>query len=260
MPDRRDLVVQYAILELHVTSRLLALFLTAVAGCAANHPAAAPEASDNAAVPAVRRAQPRPAIGAWGFDTAGMDRSVAPGENFFRYANGRWLAATQIPPDQSNYGMNGMLTELSNERTRPIIEAASGPPGSNGQRVCDYYKTFMDEAAIEANGIAPVQPWLDEIAAIKDAAGVVEQLARRSRLGGNSPFNTAVVQDDREPETYLATLSQGGLGLPDRDMYDDSPSEFRVSVVRNIDAWYDAFQPKPGEALYLPPDQRVKIW
>jgi len=213
-----------------VTSRLFAVILATLAGCGSNRPAATPpatpEASPPAAAPVATAARPKPEIGSWGFDTAGMNPTVTPGASFFQYANGRWLAATQIPADKSNYGMFSVLTDLSNERTRQIIEAASGSPGSDGQRIGDYYKTFMDEAAIEAQGTAPVQPWLDEIAKIKDTAGVVQQLARRSRQGGNSPFNTIVGQDDREPERYLATLSQGGLGLPDRDMYDAKAAQF----------------------------------
>ena len=247
------------------------VILAVVAGCRSTTPAALPVAATAPPAPATAPTTPTsppapaakadgPAIGTWGFDTAGMNKTVSPGQSFFRYANGVWLTSTQIPADKSNVSMFSVLTYLSDERTRQIIEAASGPPGSNGQRIGDYYKSFMDEAAIEAKGAAPIQPRLDAIAKIADTAGVVRELSRRSRAGEQSPLNAGVAQDDREPDHYIATLSQGGLGLPDRDMYDDSPSEFRVSVVRNIDAWYDAFQPKPGEALYLPPDQRVKIW
>ena len=211
--------------------RLFAVFL-AMAGCGSNRPAATPPlAQPETTTPAPAAAAapvsaPKAQIGPWGFDLAGMNPTVAPGASFFQYADGRWLASTQIPADKSNYGMFSVLTDLSNERTREIIEAASGAPGSDGQRIGDYYKTFMDEAAIEAKGTAPVQPWLDDIAAIKSPAGVVLQLARRSRLGASSPLNTIVGQDDREPEKYLATLAQGGLGLPDRDMYDAKAKQF----------------------------------
>jgi len=210
-----------------VTSRRFAVILATLAGCASSRPAASPPSTTPEVAPGpAASARPKAAIGAWGFDTAGMNTSVAPGTSFFQYANGRWLASTQIPADKSNYGMFSVLTDLSNERTRQIIEAASGAAGSDGQRIGDYYKTFMDEAAIEAKGIAPIQPALDEIASIKDTAGVVQQLARRSRHGGNSPLFTIVGQDDREPDKYLATLSQGGLGLPDRDMYDAKAAQF----------------------------------
>src|SRR5207248_9237261 len=110
-----------------------------------------------------------PAIGPWGFDLAGMDRSVAPGDDFDRYANGGWLARTRIPNDQEASSTMLMLTERGQEWTREVIESAGGAPGTDGQRVADYYRSFMDEASIDAAGIAPIQPRLDQIAAIHDA-------------------------------------------------------------------------------------------
>jgi putative endopeptidase len=222
-----------------MTQRWHAVIFAALAGCHSTAPATGP-AAPPATLPAPAADTPVPAagppatapqatgaaIGPWGFDLAGMNKTVAPGNSFFRYANGTWLATTQIPADKSNVSMFSVLTDLSNERTRTIIEAASGPPGSNAQRIGDCYKAFMDEPAIEAKGLAPIQPRLAEIAKIKDVAGVVHEIARRSREGGNSPLNAGVAQDDRQPDKYIATLSQGGLGLPDRDMYDAKAAQF----------------------------------
>src|SRR5262245_16908491 len=112
-------------------------------------PAAPPTASAPApAAPAPMPARPKPELGTYGFDAAGMDPQVAPGASFFRYADGRWLATTQIPADRSDYGMFTALADRSDERTRQILESASGAPGTDAQRIGDYYKTFMDEAAI----------------------------------------------------------------------------------------------------------------
>jgi putative endopeptidase len=155
-----------------------------------------------------------------------MDTSVAPGESFYRYANGRWLTSTQIPADKADYGMFTVLSDKSDERTKGILESASGAPGTDAQRIGDYYKTFMDEAAIEAKGLAPVQKRLDEIARIQDVRGVVLAFAAESRRLGQSPFRTIVSQDAREPEKYIAHIAQGGLGLPDRDMYDAKKEQF----------------------------------
>jgi putative endopeptidase len=218
--------------------RTIAIVVAALAGCGTKPPAAAPEAPPPpAAAPAVASAPTTApaapsssstgaAIGTWGFDVAGMNKSVPPGQSFFRYADGGWLSSTQIPVDKSNFGMFSVLEDLSNERTRAIIESATGAPGSNGQRIGDYFKSYMDEAAIEAKGISPVKPWLDEIAQIRDVAGVVHEFGRRARGGFASPFNTGVGQDDREPDKYIAVLGQGGLGLPDRDMYDVKNAQF----------------------------------
>jgi len=119
-----------------------------------------------------------------------------------------------------------VLRDRSDERTRQILETATGGPGSDGQRAGDYYKTFMDEAAIEAKGTAPIKAQLAEIARIKDTAGVVLQFAANARRGYRTPFGAAIAQDEREPEKYIANIGQGGLGLPDRDMYDAKAQQF----------------------------------
>ena len=209
-------------LEAHMKTRLLAMFLATAAACGSNKPAATDPASNH----------PKAEIGNWGFDLAGMDASVAPGASFYRYANGKWLTSTQIPADKAEYGMFTVLSDRSDDRTRQIIENASGPAGSDGQRIADYEKAFMDEAAIEARGIAPIQPELDRIAKIEDPTGVVIEFAASARrLGGRGaasspPFRTVVGQDARQPDTYIGHISQGGLGLPDRDMYDAKKEQF----------------------------------
>jgi putative endopeptidase len=174
--------------------------------------------------------KPKPVYGTWGFDLAGMDKSVAPGNDFFAFANGTWVKNTPIPADKSSYAMFTVLHEQSQERTKKILEAAGGNAQATDpdvQKIGDYYKTFMDEAAIEAKGIGPAKPWLDEIAKIKDAHGVAVELASFSRHMVTSPFQTAVSQDDREPDKYIGVLGQGGLGLPDRDMYDAKNKQFQ---------------------------------
>jgi putative endopeptidase len=168
----------------------------------------------------------KPSIGAWGFDSQGMDSSVPPGANFYAYANGGWLKTTQIPADKSNYGMFSVLGDQSDDRTKEIILGANGEPGSESRKIADYYKSFMDEAAIETKGITPIQAELDKIAAIKDANALITAFADNARHFDTTPFDTAVGQDDREPEVYIASISQGGLGLPDRDMYDAKAKQF----------------------------------
>jgi len=180
-------------------------------------------------VPALGPAKPKPELGSYGFDEAGMDKSVAPGASFYLYANGQWLKTNKIPEDKSAYGMFNVLADRSTERTRQIIETASGPPGSNGQRVGDYYKTFMDEATIEALGITPLKAKLEEIAKVEDVQGLVLLLAARSRHLGDSPFQTFMTQDRRDPEHYIPYIGQGGLGLPDRDMYDAKLKQFAAA-------------------------------
>jgi putative endopeptidase len=255
--------------ERKVNKRLIAVSLATLAGCGSSKPdtttppttdlpavtePSAPEAAmppTTPPTPSPAPARARPEIGAWGFDVTGMDPSVAPGASFYAYANGGWQKATQIPADKSNYGMFTALSDRSDERTRKIIEAANGAPGSDGQRIADYYKSFMDEAAIEAKGIAPIQPWLDEIARIKDAAGVVHQLASNARRLWSVPFRAYVEQDDREPDKHIASLSQGGLGLPDRDMYSAKAAQFaplRAGYKKYIAAMFTLIGVRDAEA------------
>ncbi|MBA3504115.1 MAG: M13 family metallopeptidase [Myxococcota bacterium] len=162
----------------------------------------------------------RPELGTWGFDSAGMNKEVTPGESFYQFANGTYLKTTQIPADKSNYGMFGALDDRSQERTKLIIQSTKGASGTEAGKIADYYKSFMDEAAIEAKGWEPIKPELEKIAAIKDRRGLVARFAEHSRSGRKSPLATYVAQDEKDPERHIALLVQSGLGLPDRDMYD----------------------------------------
>ncbi|NVB83413.1 MAG: M13 family metallopeptidase [Kofleriaceae bacterium] len=195
-----------------------------------SNPTSTPVAGEQAAA-ATPSNKGKPEIGAWGFDKAGMDTKVAPGNNFYQYANGGWLKNTPIPADKSNYGMFTVLSDRSDERTKEIILGASAAQGPEGQKIADYYKSFMDEAAIEAAGIKPLEADLARITKIKDTKGLVEAFAWQSRTLSESPIQTTVIQDDKAPEQYIAVVAQGGLGLPDRDMYDAKNKQFEA--VRN---------------------------
>jgi putative endopeptidase len=177
-------------------------------------------------VPVAAPAAPHAEIGAWGFDRAGMDTSVAPGQDFYKFASGAWATNTKIPEDKASYGMFNVLVDRSDERVKQIILNAKGEPGSEERKIADYYQSFMDEAAIEAKGIAPIQPDLDRINGLKTVSELVVAFADNTRRGRSSPLGVGVNQDDKDPDHYLVNLSQDGLGLPDRDMYDVSKKQF----------------------------------
>jgi len=169
----------------------------------------------------------KPEIGTFGFDMAGMDRTVPPGKSFYEYANGGWDKATEIPADRANYGMFTKLDDLSKERTRAILEqdAAGRAPGTSPRKASDYYKAFMDEAAIEAKGTAPLKAELTRLDAITDKASLARTMGTLAREGVQSPFGAYVNVDDKDPDTYRPTMFQSGLGLPDRDYYlQDTPA------------------------------------
>ena len=158
----------------------------------------------------------RPEIGDFGFDLAGRDTSVAPGKDFYDYANGDWQKVTQIPADRSAYGMFHRLQDLSQQRLRSLLEEVAKQPGNKSG---DFYTSFMDEAAINAKGAAPIKPWLAAIKATKDRRALAIEAAKMQRYGVSGLFSAEVGQDDKNPDAYIVGLSQGGLGLPDRDYY-----------------------------------------
>jgi putative endopeptidase len=188
---------------------------------------AGPPAASTGAAPAAK-----PTYGSFGVDTAGMDPSVAPGDNFYRYANGTWVDKTEIPPDRSSYGMFTRLAEEASRRTRELIEETArteAPAGSEVRKLGDLFSSFMDEAAIEARGLAPLAPELQRITAIANRRELAAALGDTLRADVD-PLNTGDVTTDRllglwvsedfnEPSRYAAYLLQGGLGLPDRDYY-----------------------------------------
>ncbi len=157
----------------------------------------------------------KPEIGDFGFDTTGMDKSVMPGNDFYAFANGTWAKNTAIPADKSNYGMFTALADLSQKRTQEILEAAKGDPNSMIGRA---YASYLDSASVEAKGLAPIQPWLAKIRTV-DKPGLAALLAEADRNGVSHFFGGYVGQDDKNPDVYIYTMFQGGLGMPDRDFY-----------------------------------------
>ncbi|MFM9828364.1 MAG: M13 family metallopeptidase [Sphingomonas sp.] len=163
----------------------------------------------------------RPEIGDFGFDEAGMDRSVAPGDDFFGYAGGTWLKTTAIPADKSSYGAFDVLQDLSQDRTKGLLEAAMADPSS---KIGLAYAAYLDSATIDAKGLAPIQPWLKRIKSLRSKKGYAALVAEADRNGVAVPFGSGVGQDAKAPDVYTVGLRQGGLGLPDRDYYlSDSP-------------------------------------
>ena len=178
-----------------------------------------------------------------GIDLAGIDRSVAPGSDFFAYANGTWMKTTEIPPDRAAYGVGAAVADLTNQRTNELIKQAArahAPAGSDTRKIGDYYTAYMDEAAIEARGLQPLQPALGRIAAIADRRALARVLGSTLRADVDvlnaTNFYTDnllglwVAQDLDNPTRYLPFLLQGGLDMPDRDYYlDPSP---RMAEIR----------------------------
>ena len=202
--------------------RMLAFLVatTALAGCAAQTVQLPPPVQAEALPQAAPEPAPPPAekasLGTFGFDQTGMDRSVAPGNDFYEFANGSWMKRTEIPADKSNFGMFVELQDLSQQRVRDILDAAKDDPNS---KVGNAYVSFLDEAAVEAKGLAPITPWLDRVRGLQSRSGYAALEAEAARNGITGLFGGGVGTDDRNSEVYITGLYQAGLGMPDRDMY-----------------------------------------
>ena len=190
---------------------------TALAGCAARTVppvAAAPAVAE--AAPAPVATAPKPEIGDYGFDATGMNPAVAPGDNFYQFANGIWEKRTPIPADKSNYGSFNVLDDLSRERTRSLIEVSAKDPSS---RIGAAFASFMDTAAIDAKSLAPIQPWLSTIAGLKSRSQLAKLYAEAQANGVGIPFALGTAQDAKDSQHYALHMFQSGLGMPDRDYY-----------------------------------------
>ncbi len=182
----------------------------------------------------------KPVFGTFGVDGAGMNKAVKPGDDFYAFVNGTWNSKTEIPSDKASWGGFGILRDLSDTRTRGIIEsvaAAKNEPGSSGQKVGDYFASFMDEAAIEAKGATPLAPLLAQVAAIQTPTQLAAAFAIANRVGIDTPIGMGVELDLKDNTVYSAYLGQGGLGLPDRDYYlENNPRfvEVRTKYVTHI--------------------------
>jgi putative endopeptidase len=169
-----------------------------------------------------------------------FDPSVKPQDDFFRYVNGGWLKTVVIPGDQARWGSFNELILRNEENLRMICErlitkAATLNPTE--RLVADFYVSGMDQATIDAAGIAPLKPELERIAAVKSPGEVMAAIAHLQRSGVPVGFSFGSSPDSKDSTHELAQLSQGGLGLPDRDYYffdDDKSKKIREQYVAHI--------------------------
>jgi endothelin-converting enzyme/putative endopeptidase len=160
---------------------------------------------------------PKAKYGPWGVDYADMDRSVKPADDFFRFAEGTWLRDHPIPADKTGAGYNYDLPDETEKQVRAIVEeAAKRPDDAIARQIGDFYAAWMDEAAIEARGTAPLKPYLARIDAVRDRHQLVQLMAQS---GFASPIDIGPTVDEKDPTRYIVGASQARLGLPTRDYY-----------------------------------------
>jgi len=198
--------------------------------CAAKAPAPAP------APVAAEPVKPAPKSGV---ELTGFDRAVRPQDDLYRFVGGNWLAHTEIPADRSNYGSFIILDDQAQEEVKDLIVAASKQanraPGSDAQKVGDYYNAFMDTARVESLGLDPLAAELAQIDSIATPRDVARYIGHSQRIGVAQPFSWFSSPDNKNSSVYIGALYQNGLTMPDRDYY------------LSPDARYAAFRAKFSE-------------
>ncbi len=161
----------------------------------------------------------KPKFETWGFDMTAVDQNTKPGDDFFQYVNGAWVARTEIAADRTSAGVGVDLVNQAELDVRAIVEDLSKTKtksGTVGQQVGEYYASWMDEAKVEALGTKPLKPYLDYVSAINDKTALIKAFARN---GFMSPVGAGPIPDLADPSRYTIALGQGGIGMPDRDYY-----------------------------------------
>ncbi len=193
--------------------------LRPIAACAVLSLTAA--CSQPAAPPASKADAPAPLTS--GFDAATFDTAVRPQDDLYRHVNGGWLSKTDIPADKASYGGFVEANDRTQDQLRALVEAAAKAPGAAGtpqQKIGDFFTAFMDEAKADSLGITPLAGEFARIDAIATKGDLSAYFARQLKLGiGGAVIQGGVEGDAQEPTRSVLYLSQGGIGLPDRDYY-----------------------------------------
>jgi putative endopeptidase len=171
---------------------------------------------------------------------ADIDTTVNPAEDFFMYANGKWIKDNPIPAEESSWGIGYVVNNENQQRLRDLSEAAAkeaGAKGSASQKIGDFWTTAMDSATIEQQGTKYLQPYIDKINSITDIPSFINTVADLDKIGVSALFSSYVSQDDKKSDEMAFKLDQGGLGLPERDYYfntDSSTTNIRKAYVAHI--------------------------
>lgn len=209
-----------------------------------------------------------PTFGSFGIDLTNIDPAVDAGDDFNRHINGKWLDSFEIPADKSRYGVFNYLADGAEIDVREIIEdaAANAPPIDTLEgKVAAHYSAFLDTNAINARGMEPAQPYLEQIAAIETREDLATVFASN---GFSAPFGGFVDVDSKNTESYIFYVTQGGLGLPDRSYYlEDTASnlEIRTAYLEFLttmltEAGYDAPAEAAQSVLDLETEMAKQHW
>jgi predicted metalloendopeptidase len=172
------------------------------------------------------------------FDIGALDRGVDPCTDFYEFACGGWRKANPIPADQTRWGRFNELAERNREELHAILEKAKDPAAARSPleaKVGDYYAACMDEPGIEARGLAPVRPLLDRVAAVDSKAALFRLLGQHEAEALPALFRFGSAPDMHDSRQTIASLGQGGLGLPDRDDYLNEDAKSKEKRARYLE-------------------------
>ncbi len=178
---------------------------------------------------------------AHGVDLEILDKTCKPCEDFYHYASGEWLAKNPIPPAYPSWGRFSELAERNRELLHQILEAAAAnakaSPGSNEQKIGDFYASCMDEKQIDAAGVKPLDAEFARIDGLRSTQEIQAEIARLQGMGVRALFEFGSTQDDKNSTQVIGGADQGGLGLPDRDYYtktDDRSKQIRQQYEEHV--------------------------
>lgn len=223
---------------------VLALCATLVS-CGAEENPAAPATQDAQSAATDSAQEMTPELGSFGLDLSNQDLDTRPGDDFFRFASGRWLDSYELPADRSRHGSFNELTDRSDERVRTIIsDLTSIEPAQDSmeQKVSDYYLSYMNTEALDALGISPLLPGLNRLGQIDTPAELVSAFGRARIDTTASPISFSIGTDRSNSDRHQLGVSIGGIGLPDRDYYLEDTERFlevREEYVAHIERMLD---------------------
>jgi putative endopeptidase len=178
---------------------------------------------------------------AHGVELTILDKTCKPCEDFYHFASGEWLAKNPVPAAYPSWGRFNELAERNRELLHQILEGAAAntkaSPGSNEQKIGDFYASCMNEKQINAAGAKPLGVEMAGIEAVRSAGGLQEEIARLQGMGVRALFNFGSTQDEKNSSQVIGSADQGGLGLPDRDYYtktDDRSKQIRRQYEEHV--------------------------
>jgi putative endopeptidase len=169
-----------------------------------------------------------------------LDPAVRPQDDLFRHVNGKWIARTEIPSDKARYGSFYVLAEGAEKAVRDIIiESQSAEPGTEERKVGDLYASFLDEARVNALGAKPIEPLLEQVAAVDSIDSLLSTLGTLERGGASGFFGVYVDNDPGAPERYVVFVGQSGLGMPDEAYYrEEKSAELRQKYTQYVETMF----------------------